>query len=465
MKLTFCGAAQTVTGSQHLLEVNDRRILLDCGLYQGRREEARRRNSTFHYNPAHVDCLVLSHAHMDHVGNLPTLVRAGFAGPIFCTPATADIAAVMLQDSARIQQEDAEFLNRKRTRGESAIQPLYDLDDVTATKQLFAPQRYFKPFELLPGIHVTFWDAGHVLGSAIVQLDIEHESGSGRPRRLVFTGDLGRRRLPILRDPMTVRGIDVLISESTYGNREHGDVDNLKSQLLEVLSKVVRRGGKVVIPAFSLGRTQNVVYYLNQLFEEGKLPRVPIFVDSPLSVRLTETYRAHEDCFDAEAWRTLQRDSDVFGFFGLRYVSEAAESRKLNRFDGSMVVIASSGMCEAGRVLHHLRHTVASEQNAIVLVGYQAPWTLGRRLADRTPRLRIMDDWFDLNAEVFQLDGLSGHADRCDFQWWFEATGGNIDSAFLVHGEPEAMTALAPLLQPYVRNPVRMPAMFETVEV
>jgi metallo-beta-lactamase family protein len=465
MKITFCGAAQTVTGSQHLVEVNGHRILLDCGLYQGRRDEARKRNSYFPYDPKRLDCVILSHAHMDHAGNLPTLVRAGFRGPIYCTTATADVTAVMLKDSAKIQQEDVEFLNKhKRRRGEPSIQPLYELEDAERTNQQLKGRKYFEPFQPLRGIGVTFWDAGHVLGSAIVQLDIDQGRGNS-PRRLVFTGDLGRRELPILRDPMTVRDVHVLISESTYGLRVHEPVSDLREELMAIVSKVFQRRGKIIVPAFALGRTQNIVYYLNKLFQEGKLPRVPIYVDSPLSVKLTQVYRNHPECFDAETWRILRDDEDVFGFFGLTYVSSSEDSKRLNRLDGPFVAIASSGMCEAGRVLHHLRYSVSDPRNAILIVGYQAGDTLGRRIAERQPRLRIMDDWFDLKAEVYLLESLSAHADRNDFQWWFQATGGNIEQAFLVHGEPDSMTALARILQPYVKNPVRSPALYESVEI
>jgi metallo-beta-lactamase family protein len=466
MKITFCGAAQTVTGSQHLVEINGHRILLDCGLFQGHRAEARKRNTHFHYDPKQLDCVILSHAHTDHAGNLPTLVRAGFRGPIYCTAATADISTVMLKDSAKIQEEDAAFLNKhKRRRGEPTIEPLYDMEDADRTAEQFRKQKYFEPFEPLRGISVRFWDAGHVLGSAIVQIDVAGAPGAAGARRLVFTGDLGRRKLPILRDPMTVRDVNILISESTYGDHVHEDTDTLRTELLSILHQVVERRGKVVIPAFALGRTQNVVYYLNQLFEEGKLPRVPIYVDSPLSLKLTDAYRNHEDCFDADTWRILRDDPDVFGFFGLTYVSSSEESKRLNRTDGPFVVIASSGMCEAGRVLHHLRYSVEDPRNAILMVGYQAGETLGRRIAERQPRLRIMDDWFDLKAEVYCLDGLSAHADRNDFQWWYEATGGGIEHAFLVHGELDAMTGLTPLLQAFVKNPVRTPAMYESVEL
>ncbi len=466
MKITFCGAAQTVTGSQHLVEVNGHRILLDCGLYQGRRDEARKRNTHFHFDPRRLDCVILSHAHIDHSGNLPTLVANGFRGPIYCTSATKDITAVMLMDSAKIQQEDAAFLNKhKRRRGEPTIEALYGTEDAERTIEQLRSKKYFEPFEPLRGVSVTFWDAGHLLGSAIVQMDLNEPHSPDRPRRLVFTGDLGRRGLPILRDPMTVRDVDILISESTYGDHVHDEVNHLNDRLAESLHKIVERRGKVIIPAFSLGRTQNVVYFLNQLFGQGKLPRVPIYVDSPLSVKLTDVYRDHEECFDAETWRIMLDDRDVFGFFGLTYISSAEESRKLNREDGPFVVIASSGMCEAGRVLHHLRYSVSDPKNAILIVGYQAGDTLGRRIAERQPRLRIMDDWFDLKADVYQIDGLSAHADRNDFQWWYEATGGSIDHAYLVHGEMESMTALAPVLQPFVKHLVQTPVMYESCDL
>jgi metallo-beta-lactamase family protein len=465
MRITFCGAAQTVTGSQHLVEVNGRRILLDCGLYQGPRREAIKRNTYFHFDPKRLDCVILSHAHMDHSGNLPTLVRAGFRGPIYCTSATADVAAVMLMDSAKIQLEDAEFLNkRKRRHGEPITLPLYDLDDAERAIKQLESRKYFSSFEPVRGVHVTFWDAGHLLGSAITQIDIE-QLGQAAPTRLVFTGDLGRRKLPILRDPMTVKDVHILISESTYGDRIHDQVSETRDELKAIIAKVIERRGKIIVPAFALGRTQNIVYYLNRLFLDGKLPRVPIYVDSPLSVKVTDVYRDHPECYDTDTGRLLRDDPDVFGFFGLTYISAAEESKRLNRLDGPYVVIASSGMCEAGRVLHHLRYSVSDPRNAVIIVGYQAGDTLGRRIAERQPRLKIMDDWFDLKADVFLLDGLSSHADRNDFQWWFESIGTPVEHAFLVHGEPVAMTALATLVQPFVKNRVHAPAMYETVEL
>lgn len=465
MRLIFCGAAQTVTGSQHLVEENGRRLLLDCGLYQGRRDESRKRNAHFHFDPRRLDCVILSHAHMDHAGNLPTLVAAGFRGPIHCTPATAEIARELLRDSAHIQKEDVRFLNKhKRRRGEPEISPLYTEDDVRRAGGLLKPRPYHRPFHLDGGVEVTFLDAGHLLGSALVRIDLDGRAGRPR-RRLLFTGDLGRPGLPLLRDPEAVTGIDVLVSESTYGDRVHDQFGDLKERLREVLSRAVERRAKVIIPAFSLGRTQTVVYQMNRLFEEGRLPRLPIFVDSPLATRVTEVYRRHTECLDDQVAQEMKDDDDVFGFDGLTYVGSADESKALNDREGPFVVVAASGMCEAGRVLHHLRHSVEDSRNTILITSYQAPDTLGRRIAEKTPRLRILDDWFDLRAEVQVMEGFSSHADRDELQTWYAATGGAIEHAFLVHGEPQAMEELAPVLQPFVTNPVRMPRLYETVEM
>ena len=464
MKITFCGAAQTVTGSQHFVEENGRRVLLDCGLYQGRRDESRRRNRHFHFDPRRLDCVLLSHAHIDHSGNLPTLVAAGFRGPIHCTGPTAEIARELLRDSAHIQAEDVHFLNKhKRRRGEPIIAPLYSEDDVRRTLSLLRPHPYHRALELEGHIEITFLEAGHVLGSSLVRLDVNGRAS--RPRRLLFTGDLGRPHQPLLRDPEAVTGIDILISESTYGDRPHKEFGDLKERLREILQRAVVRKAKIIIPAFSLGRIQTVVYHMNQLFAEGRLPRIPVFVDSPLGSRVTEVYRKHADVLDSKVAEELRTDDDVFDFDGLSYVASVEESKALNVREGPFVVIAASGMCEAGRVLHHLRNSVGDPRNTVLITSYQAPDTLGRRIAEKTPRVRILDDWFDLRAEVEVMEGFSSHAGRDEFEAWFRATGGGIEHAFLVHGELPVMEALAPLLQPYVKNPVKIPAMYETVEV
>ena len=446
MQLTFFGAAGEVTGSQHLLETAERRILFDCGLFQGRRAEARAKNERFHCEPKKLDAVILSHAHIDHCGNLPGLFKAGFRGPVFCTPATADIAEIMLLDSAHIAAEDARYLQGRLRPGHPPVEPLYEDRDVDELCQRFETIPYGKWHELAKDVRLRFHEAGHILGSAITELEI---LDGGQQKRVVFTGDLGRRSLPLLGDPALLdNGCDVLITEATYGNRVHQPAENLKTELLRILSEAVAIGGKVVIPAFSLGRTQVLVYFLNELFNEGRLPHIPIFVDSPLSRKLTQVHREHQGVLDPEAQEQRDLDTDLFGFRGLTYVASPQESRALNDRQGPFLVIASSGMCEGGRVVHHLKHAVGSERNTIVMLGYQAEYTLGRRLVERQPRVRIFDREIDLRAKVEVLSGLSGHADAEDFRWWFGhlAKHGGIGQAFIVHGEGESAQAVAQLL-------------------
>ena len=463
MRITFHGAARTVTGSQHLLETRGARLLLDCGLFQGRRSLARQMNSEFHFEPGELDGVLLSHAHMDHAGKLPSLVKKGFTGPIHCTPATRDITALLLRDSAHIQVEDAAYLNRKkRRRGEPPIEPLYDLDDAERAIKHLAPAPYDKPFEPVRGAEVTFRDAGHVLGSAIVQV-VARENGQAR--KLVFTGDLGRRGMPILRDPAVVTDINVLITESTYGNKVHPDASGMRECLGEIIARVAARRGKVIIPSFSFGRTQRIVYFLHELAAEGRFADVPVFVDSPLSSRITKVYRRHSECYDDDAWRLLDRGNDPFAFGPLRYVESVDESKELNVRPGPLVVISASGMCEGGRVLHHLKHAVADPANCIVIVGFQAAHTLGRRIVERVSPLRILDDWFELRAEVVVLNGLSSHADQADFIHWFGATGDHYDHVFMVHGDEERCQGLADVVRPYCTGETHVPALYDAFDV
>lgn len=446
MQLTFLGAAGEVTGSQHLLETDRRRILLDCGFFQGHRAEARAKNERFHCQPKTLDAVILSHAHIDHCGNLPGLFKAGFRGPVFCTPATADVAEIMLLDSAKIAEEDARYLRGRLRSGHPPVEPLYTERDVHQLCKRMETLPYGQWHELAKDVRLCFREAGHILGSAIVELEI---SDHGERRRVVFTGDLGRRHLPLLGDPALLdNGCDVLITESTYGNRLHPPPENLKAELLRVLKEAVAIEGKVVIPAFSLGRTQVLVYFLNELFNEGRLPHIPIFVDSPLSRKLTQVHRAHQESLDSEAQRQRDKDHDLFGFRGLTYVASAEESRELNDRKGPFLVIAASGMCESGRVVHHLRHTVGSERNTVVIIGYQAEYTLGRRILERQRRVRIFDREIELRAKVEVLNGLSAHADAEDFRWWFGhlAQHGGIGKAFIVHGESDAAQAVTRLL-------------------
>jgi metallo-beta-lactamase family protein len=443
-RVTFLGAAQTVTGSLHIVEANGRRLLLDCGLFQGNRAEARQRNSHFPFDPRSIDLVVLSHAHLDHCGNLPTLVRGGFTGPIYCTPATRDLAAVMLADSAKIQEEDADFLNRHREPGEPAVEPLYGREDARRAVGQIQSVAYHRDADLGHGFRLRLVDAGHLLGSAMVSLTI---AGNGREYSLTFTGDVGRPGVPILRDPEPVPPGDVLLCESTYGGETHPAVAELAGELGEVVRRTAGRGGKVLIPAFSLGRTQTVIYYLHQLVSAGQLPELPVFVDSPLASDATEVFRLHPECFDEETARLLEDDPDLFGGRRVRYVRTVDESKALNGRREPCIIIASSGMCEAGRILHHLAHNVEDPRTTVVLVGFQAPNTLGRRLADHQPEVRILNRTYRPRAEVVTLSGFSSHADQNDLLRYLRPLVGRVKRVRLVHGEPERAEALAQALR------------------
>jgi metallo-beta-lactamase family protein len=464
MKITFLGAAGEVTGSQHLIETDNLRLLLDCGLFQGRRSETHSKNAHFRCDPKTLDGVILSHAHIDHCGNLPGLYKAGFRGPIFCTEATADVADIMLRDSAGIQAEDAKYLSRRLKSGHPPLEPLYSRKDVRETVRLFETLEYGEWHELSPQLSVRLSEAGHILGSAVVEIDLED---AGERKNVIFTGDLGRRGLPLLRDPQPVGGCDVLICESTYGNRVHPPAADMKSTLLRIITEAVNRGGRVIIPAFSLGRTQNVVYFLNQLTEEQLLPEIPIFVDSPLSTRLTEVYRRHQDLLDADAQRLLSLDDDLFRFPKLNYIRTQQESIALNRFKEPCVIISASGMCENGRIRHHLKHAISGENNTVLIIGFQAAHTLGRRLVEKRERVRMFDREFPVRAHIEIVNGLSAHADVEDFKWFFQhmAADRGIGQAFLVHGDPAASQSLAGVMDDFCDEPPIIPENGETFEV
>lgn len=445
MRILFAGAARTVTGSQHLLEFNGVRLLLDCGLYQGRRREANTRNRHLPFDPRQVDAMILSHAHIDHSGNIPTLVKGGFRGAITCTPATRDLCSVMLRDSAHIQKADADFLNRKYgDQLEEPVVPLYDEADALKALKQFRTLDYHHPTPVLPGITCTFLDAGHVLGSAVVQLDIDLPPDR---LRLVFSGDLGRRNMAILRDPEIPDRPDVLILESTYGDRLHSPMAGMEAQLSEVVNRTVGRKGKILVPSFSLERTQEFVYALHRLTLHQAIPPLPIIVDSPLSVRITEIFKLHPECFDDETLAFMRQDGDPFGFDNLTYVSSVEDSKALNERQGPMIVIAASGMCEAGRILHHLRNGIQDARNTILLIGFQAKNTLGRKIVDREPRVRIFGVERSLEAEVVVMDAFSAHADRDDLLEFASRCRSSLQKVFLVHGEEEQMLPLGVRLQ------------------
>jgi metallo-beta-lactamase family protein len=438
--VTFWGAARTVTGSMHQVDACGHSVLLDCGLFQGRRDEARLRNQGFSFRPRDIDAVLLSHAHIDHCGNLPNLVRQGFAGPIYCTPATRALAGVMLGDAAKIHEEDANYLNNHREPGEPAVEPLYDGRDVYRTLLRLRAVPYDTPFAVGPGLEARFTEAGHLLGSAMIGLRID---AGGCERRLTFTGDLGRPGLPILRDPDPVPPGDLLISECTYGGHTHEPVQETAERLGAVVRQTADRGGKLVIPAFSVGRTQTIVYFLHQLMNAGRLPDLPVFVDSPMAVRATEVFRAHPECFDDETLRLLREHPDLFGERHVTYVDKVHESIALNDRREPCVIISASGMCEGGRVLHHLRHNVENPRNTILIAGYQAAETLGRRLVERRPQVRILGRTLALKAEVVVLNGLSSHADHGGLLRSLAPLAGTAQRVRLVHGEPERAAALA----------------------
>ena len=461
MRITFHGAARQVTGSAHLLEIGDKKILLDCGLFDANRMDLDSPNRQMTFDPRDLDAVIVSHAHNDHIGRLPVLIREGYRGPIYVTPPTGDITSIMLRDSARIQREDTRGGSLRDPKSQP-IDPLFELADVEWVVEQFKRVQYTTPTEILPGISLTFHNAGHILGSSLIQLDY-HENG--RDRRFVFTGDLGRRDMGLLPNPVGIRDIDILVTESTYGGKELEPYEKLIKQLHAIVARATRLQSRIVIPAFSLGRTQRMVYCLQELFTVHKVRPIPVYVDSPLSLRLTDVHRDYPKLYTPEAQRMMDPDPKYFGSKYVDYCETWDDSRRLNYQTGAMVVIASSGMCEAGRIRHHLRHTVGDPDNAIVIVSYQAEGTIGRQIADGAEQIKIMDQYYPLNAAVYVLDGFSGHADKNDLAWWFDQTGGGIEKAFIVHGEIESMEAIAPTLQRFVNSPVIMPEKLETYEV
>jgi metallo-beta-lactamase family protein len=461
VNLTFHGAVRTVTGSMHLLEVNGARILLDCGLYQGRRWESYERNRHFPFDPTSIDALLLSHAHIDHSGNLPSFVRQGFQGNIHTTFATRDLCAAMLRDSAYIQEQDVAYVNKKRARrGEPPVEPLYTIADAMASLGSFVALGYERPFLVAPGVRVTLHDAGHILGSAITVLDLEE----GEHRlRLCYSGDLGARGRPIVRDPALVQDCEVLILESTYGNRTHERPEEAQSKLERIVNETRRRGGKLIVPAFAVGRTQTLVYQLHLLTEERRIPELPIFVDSPLAINVTEIFRLHPECYDEEASDFVARNDDPFGFGRLRYARSVAESKALNDLNEPAIIISASGMAEAGRILHHLRNNIPDPRNTVLLVGFQAEHTLGRKILERRPQVPIFGEMVPLRAQVETIDGYSAHADREELLAWVRAVRGErLRRVFIVHGEEEESQGLATALRGLGGLQVEVPQLGET---
>jgi metallo-beta-lactamase family protein len=441
-QLTFLGAAQTVTGSMHLLTQGEHSLLVDCGLYQGRRKQSAHRNRNLPRAATDADVVLLTHAHIDHSGNLPSLVKRGFKGAIHCTTATADLCNAMLHDSARIQEHDAAWLNKKHRDDPDweEVEPIYTEEDAEDALSRFEPHTYDEEFSPLPGVRARFIDAGHVLGSSSILVDVKM---NGHSRRIAFSGDIGRRNLPILRDPVPPERPDYVVMESTYGNRTHAPAEGMQEQLREVIERTRARGGKVIIPSFALERAQEIVYSLNQLIKARQIKPIPVYVDSPLTVNLTDVFRRHDECYDAETAAFDESHGDPFGFRMLSMVESVEDSKALNGLSHPAIIISASGMCEAGRIVHHLRNNIEDPKNTIVIVGYQAQHTLGRRLVEHRPQVKIFGVKRDLNAEVAVLNAFSAHADRDELLWWAGECGRQVRRFFMVHGDPDQCEALA----------------------
>lgn len=468
MKITFWGAARTVTGSMHEVAVGGQKFLLDCGTYQGRRQLARDINTKLPIRAADVHAVMLSHAHIDHSGNLPSLVKNGFGGPIYTSPATADLCDPLLQDSAFIQEKDAFYLNRRSWRKKAVlgdedtsqtVAPIYTVEDATRVLPLFRRVLLHTPTEVGNELTYETFEAGHLLGSTTMVLE-SHEGG--KPNRLCFSGDVGRPNLPIIPDPEPCPNVDYLIMESTYGDRLHKDLGQATDKLADAVVRTAGRGGKIIVPAFALGRTQQLILLLHGLVRQNRIPSIPIFIDSPLAVRTTQVFRAHQEARDAETNAYSRRGLDPFSFPRLKYIQDVNESKALNDIRGPFIVISASGMCEAGRILHHLKNNIENPRNTILITGFQAENTLGRKIVERQREVPIFGDPMRLRAEVMTLNELSGHADQRELLLWIKRAAPGLKKIFLVHGEPLQQQALAQAIEQQYDIPVVIPARGDT---
>lgn len=437
MKLQFNGAAQTVTGSQHLILVNGKKILLDCGLFQGKRKEAFEINRNFPFDPSDIDSLLLSHAHIDHAGNIPNLVKRGFRGEIYATSATVDLCQIMLRDSAYLQERDVYFVNNKRAKqNKNLFEPLYTEDDVEQAMQHFIGVQYDKTIEVAQGVKATFRDAGHILGSAGISLEIEE---NGKFTRLGFSGDIGRAEMPIIREPNILQEMEVLIMESTYGNRLHTHSDEVEEEVARIVKEIISTCGKIIIPAFAVGRTQLLVYVLHKLFNQNRIPRFNIYVDSPLAVNITEVYRHHPECYNRETYRIfIESNEDPFGFNRLIYIRDVEESKKLNDLKEPCMIISASGMAEGGRILHHLKNNIENPENLILFTGFAAKETLARKIMDGAAEVNILGDSYKVKAKIKKIDYFSAHADQKELIDYLRfSPPDKLKNIFLVHGEED----------------------------
>ena len=464
MKLSFHGAAQTVTGSMHLVELNGSRLLLDCGLYQGRRKEAIEKNRNFPFDPKSIDAVVLSHAHIDHSGNLPNLIKQGFSGLIYCTPATADLTDVMVRDSGHIQEKQAESASYHNTnRGEPPVDPLYTEEDAKEVEPVLQSVNYGVPFEPTKGVTAVFQDAGHILGSASISLKLQEK---GYKKHLSFSGDIGRRKLPILRDPVLPgEDVDILLMEATYGDKPHRNPEEAYIEMRDIICRTLERGGKVIVPSFAGGRTQELVYNLSRMYNENGLPEVPVYVDSPLAVNASNVFRRHSECYDEELKELVHSGHPALEFKNLTYVKSLEESKALNERTDPMIILSASGMAEAGRIVYHIRWAIENKKNTIMIVSWQAPDTLGRRIADREKLIKIFGETYKVKAEIATVGGLSAHAGQDLLTEYGLSVKKKAEYVFVVHGEEKGVL---PLMEKFKENKMRQvhyPPMHTSIEL
>lgn len=465
MEIHFWGAARTVTGSAHYLQVNGSTILLDCGLFQGRRKDTYTVNRSFRFPPASIDAVLLSHAHIDHSGNLPNLAKHSYDGPIYATHSTVNLCQIMLKDSAHIQESDVRYVNKRREeRGEPLVEPLYTQDDAQKAINQLEKVEYNTPFEVVPGVRVSFVEAGHILGSAAIVLDIEEK---GRTSRLWFSGDIGRPNMPILKDPVMPFNADYLLMECTYGDQPHPSYERACEDLQQVLSRTLGRGGKVIIPAFAVGRTQELVYAIHRMMDSNDIPTVPVFVDSPLAVNATDVFRLRPQDFDQEAREMIRDDvhQAALGFDRLTYIRSVEESKALNTRKDPMIIISASGMMEVGRVLHHLRHNIDNPKNTLLIVSWQAPHTLGRRMIEGVRQVKIYGEVYENKIEVRNIQGFSAHAGQDFLVEYAMNLKDRVKQIFLVHGEKRGAYPLRDLLNQKGLQNIHFPKRNDTVHL
>jgi metallo-beta-lactamase family protein len=438
MKISFHGAARTVTGSKHLISLtNGKKILLDCGMFQGMGKATEALNLNFGFNPEKISCVFLSHAHVDHSGLLPKLVKDGFKGKIYATPATVDVAKIILQDSAFIQKQDIYFLNKKRiTEGKPLLQPLYTEEDVLKTFSRFVPVDYHRPVKIDDTVELTFFDAGHIAGAATIYLRLTENNTT---TSIAFSGDIGRYRDPILHSPQAFPPADYIIIESTYGNKVHGSVESYSEDLRKIIEETcVHKKGKLIIPAFSVGRTQELLYALNDLELDKRLPQLNYYLDSPMSIKVTDIVKKHKECFNRSVQKLFKIDNDPFQFKGLRYIADKRDSQALNTDYSPMVIISASGMAEAGRVKHHIANSIENWRNTILMIGYCEPQSLGARLKQRPETVSIFGSPYTVRADIKIIDSMSAHADYNDLSQYLSCQdAAEVKRVFIVHGEPQ----------------------------